>query len=148
VARIVRKLGCGLHLKTAGTTWLEELVGLAEAGAGGLDLAKEVYASAYARYDELAGPYASVIDVSLSRLPKPEAVNLWTSVEYVSALRHVQTNPAFNQDFRQLLHIGYKVAAEMGNRYLDALVTYRESIGRNVTENLFDRHLKPLFLER
>ncbi len=147
VAKIVRKLGCGLHLKTAGTTWLEELVGLAEAGGGGLELAKKVYASAYARYDELAGPYASVIDVSPARLPTPEKVQTWSSEEYVSALRHDQSNPAFNPDLRQLLHIGYKVAAEMGTTYLDALEVYRESIGRNVTVNLYERHLTPLFLE-
>ncbi len=147
VAKIVRKLGCGLHLKTAGTTWLEELVGLAEAGGGGLELAKKVYASAYARYDELAGPYASVIDVSPARLPTPEKIQTWSSEEYVSALRHDQSNPDFNPDLRQLLHIGYKVAAEMGTTYLDALEVYRESIGRNVTVNLYERHLAPLFLD-
>ena len=31
----------GVHIKTAGTTWLEELIGLAEAGGEGLALAKE-----------------------------------------------------------------------------------------------------------
>ena len=36
----------GLHLKTAGTTWLEEVIGLAEAGGEGLALAKEIYAGA------------------------------------------------------------------------------------------------------
>jgi len=33
------------HLKTAGTTWLEELIGLAAAGGDGLVIAKEIYAS-------------------------------------------------------------------------------------------------------
>jgi hypothetical protein len=31
-------------VKTAGTTWLEELIGLAEAGGEGLAIAREVYA--------------------------------------------------------------------------------------------------------
>jgi len=146
IKEIIKKLGCGFHLKTAGTTWLEELIGLAEAGGAGLALAKRVYAQAYARYDELAGPYASVIDISMARLPAPAAVNAWDSEAYVSALRHDKKNPRFNQDLRQLLHIGYKVAAEMGKEYMDALETYEESIGRNVSVNLFERHLTPLFL--
>jgi len=147
IKRICSSLGCGFHLKTAGTTWLEELIGLAEAGGGGLALAKEVYEKAYARYDELAGPYAAVIDVSMARLPSPRDVNAWTAERYVAALRHDRKNPLFNQDLRQLLHIGYKVAAEMGEDYLSALKTYEESIARNVTANIFDRHLKPLFLD-
>lgn len=140
------KLGCGVHLKTAGTTWLEELIGLAEAGGDGLALAKLVYARAYGRYEELAAPYASVIDVSLGRLPAPSEVELWSSSRYVSTLRHDQRNPHFNPDFRQLLHIGYKVAAELGPEYLQALDTYEEHIGRNVADNLYLRHFVPLFL--
>jgi hypothetical protein len=34
----------------------------------------------------------------------------------------------------------------MGDRYLDALKAAEESVSRNVTENLYARHLKPLFL--
>ncbi len=37
------RFDAGLHLKTAGTTWLEELVGLALAGGTGLTIAKEIY---------------------------------------------------------------------------------------------------------
>ena len=47
---------------------------------------------------------------------------------------------------RQLLHVGYKVAAQMGTRYTDALKEHAEIVGRNVTENLLDRHIKPVFL--
>jgi hypothetical protein len=43
--------------------------------------------------------------------------------------------------------VSYKVAAEMGERYLDALERYRTEISRNVTNNLFERHIKPLFLD-
>jgi len=31
IAQAIQESGAGLHLKTAGTTWLEELIGLAEA---------------------------------------------------------------------------------------------------------------------
>ena len=44
--------GAGLHLKTAGTTWLEEVIGLAEAGGEGLALAKEIYAKALEKKDD------------------------------------------------------------------------------------------------
>ena len=142
----IRKTGAGVHVKTAGTTWLEELIGLAEAGPEGLQLAKEVYAKAFENKEALCEPYASVIDIDYSKLPSPEEVNNWTATQYTGALRHDQKNPAFNANVRQLLHVGYKVAAKKGERYLNMLKQCEESISRNVTENLFDRHVKPLFL--
>ena len=142
----VKKFGAGVHMKTAGTTWLEELIGLAEAGGPGLEIAKEVYAEAYAHSEELCAPYAAVIDINPSKLPKPEEVNGWTSAQYTSALRHDQTNKAYNQSFRQLLHVGFKVAAKMGDRYLKALEANEEVVARNVTTNLFERHIRPVFL--
>jgi hypothetical protein len=135
-----------LHIKTAGTTWLEELIGLAEAGGQGLALAKEIYAGALEHIDELCAPYASVIDIDRQKLPSAHTMAGWTAEQYVSALRHDQKNPAYNPHLRQLLHVGYKVAAKLNNRYLDALKACEASVARNVTENLYDRHLKPLFL--
>jgi hypothetical protein len=141
-----KKFGAGVHLKTAGTTWLEELIGLAEAGGPGLEIAKEVYSEAYAHADELCAPYATVINIDPAALPTPEEVNGWTSEQFTSALRHDQSNPAYNQSFRQLLHVGFKVAAKMGDRYLTALEENEESVARNVTTNLFERHIRPVFL--
>ena len=142
----VKKFDSGVHLKTAGTTWLEELIGLAEAGGPGLEIAKEVYEEAYAHREELCAPYASVIDIDPMKLPKPEEVNGWTSAQYTSALRHEQNNKAYNPSFCQLLHVGFKVAAKMGDRYLNALEANEEVVARNVTTNLFERHIKPVFL--
>ena len=142
----VKKFGAGVHLKTAGTTWLEEIIGLAEAGGPGLEIAKEVYAEAYAHREELCAPYATVIDIDPAKLPSPETVNGWTSEQFTSALRHDQNNPAYNPSFRQLLHVGFKVAAKMGDRYLTALEANEEVVARNVTENLYERHIKPVFL--
>ena len=146
IRRALRKFGAGVHVKTAGTTWLEELIGLAEAGGEGLDLAKQVYAKAFENRDALCEPYATVIDIDYAKLPDPATVNGWSSEQYTSALRHDQSNPGFNPDLRQLLHVGFKVAAKMGDKYLKMLDTCEASISRNVTENLFERHIKPLFL--
>src|SRR6266508_569742 len=60
----LQRFGAGLHLKTAGTTWLEEVIGLAEAGGDGLALAKEIYGEALTHVDELCAPYAAVIDTN------------------------------------------------------------------------------------
>ncbi|WP_255460944.1 tagaturonate epimerase family protein [Edaphobacter albus] len=144
----VTSTGAGVHLKTAGTTWLEELIGLAEAGGQGLEIAKEVYREAYGHREELCAPYATVIDIDPAKLPTPDAVNGWTSEQFVSALRHEQSNAAYNPSLRQLLHVGFKVAAKMGDRYLKALEANEESVARNVTTNLFDRHIRPVFLGR
>ncbi|HYH68173.1 MAG TPA: tagaturonate epimerase family protein [Urbifossiella sp.] len=143
----VREFGAGLHLKTAGTTWLEEVIGLAEAGGPGLELAKEIYAQALAKKDELCAPYATVIDIDAAKLPSAAVVGGWSGAEFVAALRHEPSNPAFNPHLRQLVHVGFKVAAKLGAKYLDLLRECEASVARNVTGNLFDRHLKPLFVE-
>jgi tagaturonate epimerase len=144
IARAMKKFGAGVHLKTAGTTWLEELIGLAEAGGEGLALAKEVYAQAYLQKEKLCEPYASVIDIDFAKLPAPGVVAGWSAEEYTGALRHDQRSLLFDKNVRQLLHVGFKIAAKMGPRYLRMLDECEESISRNVTTNLLDRHIVPL----
>ena len=144
----MKRFGCGVHLKTAGTTWLEELIGLAEAGGEGLALAKEIYAEALAHLEELCAPYATVIDIHPAKLPSAAEVNGWSSQQYTSALRHVEGDAAYNDSVRQLLHVGFKIAAKMGPRYLRLLEANEAVIAKNVTENLFDRHIAPVFLGR
>jgi hypothetical protein len=148
IHRVISRANAGVHLKTAGTTWLEELIGLAEAGGTGLALAREIYAQAFAHREELCVPYASVIDVDPARLPSPQEVDGWSSEQYTSALRHVEGAAAYNSSLRQLLHIGYKVAAGMGSRYLGLLEAHEAIIAKNVTENLYNRHIAPVFLGR
>jgi len=146
IHRIIRDTGAGVHLKTAGTTWLEELIGLAEAGGDALKLAKEIYAQAYEHRDELCAPYRSVIDIDSSKLPRPSLVNGWSSEQYADALRHDATCPEFNPSLRQLLHVGYKIAAQMSRKFLDMVDACESQISINVTSNLYYRHLAPVFL--
>lgn len=141
MGKLIRKYDKGIHIKTAGTTWLEEIIGLAMAGGEALKLAKEIYARAYSRIDELAGPYATVIDIDLKALPSPKEVESWSAEKYARTLRHNQADPLFNQSFRQLIHIAYKVAAELGDEYYPALEKYTDVIGVEVMANLCDRHI-------
>ena len=143
----LRKFDAGVHVKTAGTTWLEEIIGLAMADGDGLEIAKIVYERALGRFEELCAPYASVVDIDRSKLPSPETVRGWDGATFAAALRHDQNCKAYNPNLRQLLHVGYKVAAELGSRYLNALEKHADLIGKNVTENLYDRHIGRLFLE-
>lgn len=142
----IREFDAGVHVKTAGTTWLEEVIGLAEAGGSGLVLAKDIYRQAYEHAEELCAPYATVIDIQQENLPSPESVSAWSSEEYVLALRHEGNDPLYNPDLRQLLHVGFKIAAKMGPAYTGALEENAEIIGKNVTHNLFQRHIRPIFL--
>jgi hypothetical protein len=146
IRRTLKLMNAGLHLKTAGTTWLEEVCGLARSGGEGLKLAVEIYRTTLGRYDAMVAPYVAVIDIDQDLLPPADTVDRWTAEEFVGALRHDRRNPAYNPGFRQLIHVGYKVAAEMGKRYLDALDRNAAVIGPKVTENIFDRHLKPVFI--
>lgn len=145
MADIIKKHNKGLHLKTAGTTWLEEVIGLALAGGDGLDLAKQIYANSYNRKDELCAPYADVIDIDGNQLPTVEEVNAWSSEKYVNTLRHIPGHPDYNSNFRQLIHVAYKVAAEMEDTYTNLLKKYADVIGGCVEENIYERHLKRLF---
>jgi len=145
IRRALLDFDVGVHVKTAGTTWLEELIGLSEAGMEALALAKEIYSSAFSRRRELCAPYATVIDIDEAGLPAPEDVFSWPSRQYTAALRHDPSCPDFNPNFRQLLHVAYKIAAGLGDRYLSMVDACEETIGRNVTANLYERHLKPIF---
>lgn len=145
IGGIIRKYNSGLHLKTAGTTWLEEVIGLALAGGEGLEIAHDIYEEAFDRITELCGPYATVVDIDDSRLPSPSTVRTWSGEQYADALRHDTNCPDYNVNLRQLLHVAYKVAAEMGDRYLSALGVYEDVVGANVTKNIYERHIKPIF---
>ncbi len=145
--KAIRDFDAGLHLKTAGTTWLEEVIGLALSGGDGLDIAKEIYAKALAKKDELCAPYATVIDIDASKLPSAAEVNGWTSQQFATAVMHDPGQPGFNPHMRQLIHVGFKIAAQMGDRYRKMLDACEETISKYVTGNLWTRHLKPLFKE-
>jgi hypothetical protein len=146
IREAVLEVGGGVHVKTSGTTWLEEVIGLAEAAGDGLELVRDVYAGAYARQDELCAPYAAVIEIDPARLPPPDAVRAWSGAEFAARVRHDLADPDYDPQVRQLMHVGYKLAAEMGDRFTDLLVACRDTIAPNVTRNLLDRHLRPLFL--
>jgi hypothetical protein len=145
MGELISKYDKGIHVKTAGTTWLEEVIGLAMSGGSALKMAQEIYARAHARQEELCGPYATVIDIDPSDLPDPREVNGWSGARFAGALRHIPTHPDYHPGFRQLIHVGYKVAAELGAEYLDMVRRNREVVAEQVTTNIFERHIKRLF---
>jgi hypothetical protein len=143
----LRKRASGLHLKTAGTTWLEEVAGLAASGGEGLKIAKEIYASALARAEELKAPYATVIDIDPGKLPGAKDVEGWDADKFSASLIHEESRKEYNPHMRQLVHVAFKVAAEMGARYTEALEANEAVVAKGVTKNLLERHIKPLFLD-
>lgn len=146
IREATKRTGAGVHLKTAGTTWLEELIGLAEAGGGGLELAKEIYKYSFEHVDELCAPYASVIDIDRSKLPDTATVASWSGADLANAIRHIPDHPEFNSNVRQLLHVSFKVAAKAGDRYTDLLKEHEQVVSNEVTKNIYERHLRPLFV--
>lgn len=147
ISRLIKKHNKGLHIKTAGTTWLEELAGLSLSGSEGLELSKLIYQNAYKRFHELTAPYATVIDINKNKLPSATEVSGWTPDKFFGSLHHNPVNPDFNKDFRQLLHVGYKIAAELGDDFLSQVRRNEKFIGPLVTENIYDNHIKPLFID-
>ena len=145
IRRLVDKHGAGLHLKTAGTTWLEEVAGLAEVGGEGLDLAREIYARAHARAEELIKPYAPVVDIAIARLPSVDEVKGWDSKRYLAALVHDLSCPQYDRQFRQFIHVSFKIAAEIGKPFHEALEKHRKVVARRVKDNLLKNHIEPLF---
>ncbi len=141
-----KKFDAGVHVKTAGTTWVEEMAALASVGGEGLEFVKAIYSEAFAHIDELTGPYATVIDIKRDALPKPELVAGWSAEKLCGTLRHDQSNPDYNPNVRQLIHVGFKCAAKAGARYFELLAKYEKEVGVAVTKNIYARHLRPLFI--
>ncbi|MBN1568202.1 MAG: hypothetical protein JXA73_10170 [Acidobacteria bacterium] len=144
--RAIKNMDAGIHLKTAGTTWLEELAGFAASGGAGLAFAKEIYQESYQRCDDLCKPYLAVINIDKNRLPAPARVASWSPEEFLLALHHDLHSKSCNLNLRQLLHVGFKVAAEKGARFAEMVAECRSIIEENVTGNLYDKHIVPLFL--
>jgi len=145
MGELIKKYDKGIHVKTAGTTWLEEAIGLAMAGGEALQLVKEIYKGGLDRYDDLTEPYATVIDIDTSRLPSVKEVDSWDGETLANSLRHIPDHPQYNLHFRQLMHVSYKLAAEKGDTYIQLLQQHKDLVGQQVTENIFDRHLPRLF---
>ena len=146
IGELIQKYDKGIHIKTAGTTWLEEVIGLAmSADEEAIDLVKAFYSNALGRFDELCAPYATVIDIDKNKLPSAKDIERWTGEKLADTLRHIPNHPDYDPNFRQLIHVSFKVAAEYGNEYLNALKAHREIVGKQVTENMYDRHIKRLF---
>ena len=144
IARSIRKRNAGVHIKTAGTTWLEEVAGLAASGGDGLALAKRICLEALPRIDELAAPYAAVLSIDRSRLPSADEIASWDADTFVGRLVHDDSCPLYSPDFRQFVHISYSVAAGMGATFTDAVKANKDVVGAFVTRNLLERHLNLL----
>ena len=95
--------------------------------------------------DELCIPYSTVIDINPDKLPTADQIASWSGEEYARALRHNRQDPLYNPDFRQLVHVSYKIAAELGDEYYSALKRNADVIAQQVKENLLDRHIARLF---
>lgn len=145
IRRLTSKHDAGLHVKTAGTSWLEELIALAECGGEALALVRGIYLSALPRFAELVQPYQAVVEIDRALLPTPEEVVRWDAKRFAAGLRHDQHCPAYNRHFRQLLHVSFKIAGEMKETYTAALQSCEAAIASRVTANLLDRHLRPIF---
>lgn len=144
VATILKQHDTGVHVKTAGTTWLAEVEGLIEAGGAGLAMAKTLYAEALDHIDELCAPYATVLDVQREALPTAATVEAWDAGDFRDALLHDTHCPRYNPSLRQLMHVAYKLAAKKGAAWFDLLEEHRELVGRRVTANI-DRHIRLIF---
>ncbi|MCU4164778.1 tagaturonate epimerase family protein [Carboxylicivirga caseinilyticus] len=145
IGNILKKLDKGIHVKTAGTTWLEEVIGLSMAGGDALQFIKDLYGKALAKIDELCAPYADVIDIKTDELPSKEAIADWSADDMANAIRHIPDHPQYNPNMRQLVHVAYKLAALQSDVYLPLLKKHADIIGECVYENIYDRHLKRLF---
>jgi len=145
IGSIIKKYDKGIHLKTAGTTWLEEVIGLAVSGGEALGFVKEIYFKSFEKIDELCAPYADVIDINISSLPSKSEVSGWSGKKIADSLRHVPGNPDYNPNMRQLIHVAYKLAALKMDEYFRLLQSNEETVSECVFENIYDRHICRLF---
>jgi hypothetical protein len=145
IGLIIKQSDKGIHLKTSGTTWLEEVIGLAESGGEALEFVKEIYIKSLEKIDELCAPYADVIDIKISSLPSKQEVSRWNSTRFSGSLKHIPGNSDYNPNMRQLVHVAYKLAAFQMKDYFRLLETNEQIVSKCVYENIFNRHLCRLF---
>ena len=145
MGKLIKQYDKGIHVKTAGTTWLEEITGMAVAGGDALEMAKKIYAEALKHKDELCKPYATVIDIHDANLPGESEIERWDGKTFANALRHIPGHSNYNPDFRQLIHVGYKIAANLGDQYINMLNKNEKVIANEVKTNIYERHIKRLF---
>ena len=145
IGSIINKTGKGIHLKTAGTTWLEEIIGLAESGGEALEFVKMIYSRSLEKINELCAPYADVIDIKVSSLPSIDDVSKWNGKKFSDSLKHVPGNENYNPNMRQLIHVAYKIAALQITEYNKLLQLNEETISACVFENIYNRHICRLF---
>jgi hypothetical protein len=144
--KIINKYDVGIHVKTAGTTWLEELIGLVKSGNKGLQLVKEIYSEGYSRYEELLKPYLHSVEIDKSKLPQPIELMNWSGEKLVNCLQHEYKSKTLDVNLRQLLHISFRIAAEKGKIYYEAMEEASASISECVSNNLYERHIKNIFI--
>jgi hypothetical protein len=145
IGKIIRKHNKGLHLKTAGTTWLEEVIGLARSGGEGLEFVKGIYAKSLEKIDELCAPYADVIDINRAFLPSAHEVSGWDNNRFAASLRHIPGDKLYNPNMRQLVHVAYKLAAQEMEEYYRLLDKNEKIVSVCVYENIYNRHICRLF---
>ncbi|MDN3669531.1 tagaturonate epimerase family protein [Echinicola jeungdonensis] len=143
--RLIKKHNAGIHVKTAGTTWLEEITVLAESSKEGFDFALKVYEKALDRYDELTSPYPDVLDIDKKALPSLENLKNDGKEKMAQALRHEPRGNRMNPHLRQLMHCAYKIAAEERGEFYNLMTLHRRAIEEKVMENLLEKHIKPIF---
>jgi hypothetical protein len=145
IGSIIKKYNKGVHLKTAGTTWLEEVIGLAESGGKAFDFVRQIYIDSLEKIDELCAPYADVIDIKVADLPSKGEVLNWDPKKFASSLRHNPGNPGYNSNMRQLIHVAYKLAAHRMDEFYALLDANKKTVSHCVYENIYDRHIRRLF---
>jgi tagaturonate epimerase len=145
IGSVIRKYDKGIHLKTAGTTWLEEVIGLAVSGGKALEFAKNIYIDSLEDIEELCAPYADVIDINIALLPSAADVKSWNAERFADSLRHVPGNKNYNPNMRQLIHVAYKLAAKKMDEYFALLEANEKIVSQCVFENIYDRHICRLF---
>ncbi len=87
-----------------------------------------------------------MIEIDRNLLPSPDEFRKWDGLQVARAIRHDAFCSDYDVNIRQLLHVGYKVAAEFGDTYLQALKEHSDIVGKHVSSNLFEKHITPLFL--
>jgi hypothetical protein len=145
IGSIIKKHDKGIHLKTAGTTWLEEVIGLAASGGQALEFVKDIYYKSLEKTEELCAPYADVIDINISGLPSKSEVAKWSSKKMAGSLRHVPGNKDYNPNIRQLIHVAYKLAAMEMTEYYRLLEANEKTVSECVYENIYNRHICRMF---
>lgn len=145
INKVIKQANVGIHIKTAGSTWLTDCTALIQINEDTLDLVKSIYAIALNQIDLLSKSYINKLKIDKTKLPTSAEMFMWPS-EGMKAVLTIHDKD-FNPNLRQLMSIAFNIAAEYGAIFTECIIDNNEEISKQHTISIYESIIKPILID-